>query len=203
MDRFKIRQFDLTSETSNNLQSGQKNQVMPSDKNNENRFNDDWNQAIDNQVEEFSTSIQQPSGHHARHSSLPNYIMQGDNVPDSIHVISEDAFYGKYEELETLGEGGAAVVKKCRHLEEDKLYAAKIMRNRDIEKEQASRAEFELLDGLEQHKHIIGAKEFISTVSNTYTIMENAEGVELQDYLERQGSEFPDNAQLKITLKII
>lgn len=48
MDRFKIRQFDLTSETSNNLQSGQKNQVMPSDKNNENRFNDDWNQAIDN-----------------------------------------------------------------------------------------------------------------------------------------------------------
>lgn len=43
MDRFKIKQFDLTSETSNNLLSGQKNQVLPSDKNNENRFNDDWN----------------------------------------------------------------------------------------------------------------------------------------------------------------
>jgi serine/threonine protein kinase len=56
-------------------------------------------------------------------------------VPDTSQVILEDAFYNIYEELETIGEGAAAVVKKCRHIEEDKIYAVKVMRNRDVEKE--------------------------------------------------------------------
>ena len=102
-----------------------------------------------------------------------------------------DGFGARYEELETLGEGAAAVVKKCRNIEEDKVYAVKIMRNRDIEKEMASRAEFELIQSIKPHKHIIKPKEFISTVSNTYTIMECAEGVELQEFWTSNKERFP------------
>ena len=29
--------------------------------------------------------------------------------------FEQDAFHRKYDELETLGEGGAAVVKKCKN----------------------------------------------------------------------------------------
>lgn len=53
------------------------------------------------------------------------------------------------------------------------------MRNRDLEKEIASRAEFDLLNSLERHPNIIKAKEFISTEQWTYFVMEHAEGLEL------------------------
>lgn len=33
---------------------------------------------------------------------------------EPVHIGEMDAFHRKYEELEMLGEGGAAVVKKCR-----------------------------------------------------------------------------------------
>ena len=91
----------------------------------------------------------------------------------------EDDYAAKYEEIEQIGEGAAAVVKKCRHKEEDKYYAAKVMRNRDLEKEMASQEEFNLLYGLNEHPNIIQAKEFISTAQWTYFIMEYAEGIEL------------------------
>ena len=55
-------------------------------------------------------------------------------------------------------------MKKCRHIEENKIYAVTVMRNRDIEKELTSRAEFELLQGIETHPNIVLAKEFIPTV---------------------------------------
>ncbi len=47
--------------------------------------------------------------------------------------------------MEQIGEGGAAVVKKCKNKETEKIYACKIMRNYDDEKERTSRAEFELI----------------------------------------------------------
>lgn len=50
-----------------------------------------------------------------------------------------DEFTKKYEALETLGEGGAAIVKKCRQKATDKFFAAKIMRNYDQEKEMSSK----------------------------------------------------------------
>lgn len=106
-------------------------------------------------------------------------MLQGSSVQTDHQLNPIEAFSRKYEELENIGEGAAAVVKKCRHIEENKIYAAKVMRNRDVEKELASRAEFELLNGIHKHPHIVEAKEFISTVSNTYTIMEYAEGFEL------------------------
>ena len=71
------------------------------------------------------------------------------------------------------------------------------MRNRDIEKEMTSRAEFDLIHSIKPHKHIIQSKEFISTVSNTYTVMECAEGTELQAYLKKEQEEpFPSKSQL-------
>ena len=55
------------------------------------------------------------------------------------------------------------MVKKCRNKKDGKFYATKNMRNRDLEKEISSRGEFDLLYRLEEHPHIIKAKEFIST----------------------------------------
>lgn len=55
------------------------------------------------------------------------------------------------------------------------------MRNRDYEKELASRAEFDLLNNLKSHPNIIQAKEFIPTPQWTYCVMEYAEGLELQE----------------------
>ncbi len=75
------------------------------------------------------------------------------------------------------------------------MYATKVMRNRDLEKEIASRAEFDLLNGLEEHPHIIKAKEFISTEQWTYMVMEYADGLELQEYLERDKNSFNQHKQ--------
>jgi serine/threonine protein kinase len=114
----------------------------------------------------------------------------------------EDDYQSKYEEIEQIGEGAAAVVKKCRHKEENTVYATKVMRNRDLEKEIASRAEFDLLNGLEEHPHIIKAKEFISTEQWTYFVMEYANGLELQEYLERFHHSYSQHKS-SLTRKII
>ena len=47
---------------------------------------------------------------------------------------NEHEYVIKYEDLELIGEGAAAVVRKCRYRQEDKLYATKVMWNRDLEK---------------------------------------------------------------------
>lgn len=96
---------------------------------------------------------------------MPSNLLQP-NVSQPYELISntnEDEYVVKYEDLELLGEGAAAVVRKCRHREENKLYATKVMRNRDLEKEIACQAEFDLLKDLGDHPNIIGTKEFIST----------------------------------------
>jgi serine/threonine protein kinase len=92
--------------------------------------------------------------------------------------------------LEVLGEGGAAVVKKCMRRDNNQLFAVKIMRNYDSEKEMASRAEYELLKSIPNHPNIVYAEEFIITERWTYTVMEYASGTELsklerpQDYVK-------------------
>lgn len=109
----------------------------------------------------------------------------------------EDDYASKYEEIEQIGEGAAAVVKKCRHKEENQFYATKVMRNRDLEKEMAGREEFNLVRSLEPHPNLIQAKEFIATEQFIYMVMEYAEGLELQEYLERYHNDFSKH---KLTL---
>ena len=78
--------------------------------------------------------------------------------PSSINcpkVFENDAFHRKYDELEILGEGGAAVVKKCMNKATGKYFACKKMRNYDIEKEMSSKSEFTLIQSLKECKHII------------------------------------------------
>lgn len=99
-------------------------------------------------------------------------------------MSDHDEFTRKYEELETLGEGGAAVVKKCRHRETQVLYASKQMRRYDEEKEASSKQEFDLIKRLKEHPNIVKAQEFIATERWTHTIMELAEGIELQNYVK-------------------
>ena len=57
------------------------------------------------------------------------------------------------------------------------------MRNYDIEKEMSSRAEFDLIKNLVESDYIIKAEEFISTERWTYTVMEYAPGIELQEFV--------------------
>ena len=90
-----------------------------------------------------------------------------------------DEYVRQYEDIETIGEGGAAVVKRSRHKEEDKIYATKVMRKYDLEKEINSRNEFELIKSITDHPNVIKAKEFIATDQWTYTVMECAPGIEL------------------------
>ena len=71
--------------------------------------------------------------------------------------MSLDCFHRKYEENEILGEGGAAVVKKCMEKDTNKLFAVKIMRNYDHEKELNSKSEFDLIKSIPDHPCIIKA----------------------------------------------
>ena len=57
------------------------------------------------------------------------------------------------------------------------------MRNYDVEKEAHSKKEFDLIHKLPVHPNIISSKEFIITESWTYTVLEYAEGKELQDFV--------------------
>ena len=84
-----------------------------------------------------------------------NLKLDCEERPGLVHPIIKlesplelDEFHRNYEEMEILGEGGAAVVKKCRHKQTNKLFACKIMRNYDIEKEQSSRQEFDLVKSI-------------------------------------------------------
>lgn len=54
------------------------------------------------------------------------------------------------------------------------------MRKWNEEKETTSRVEYDLIANLKPHPYIIGAKEFIATVSHIYIILEYAQGKELQ-----------------------
>ena len=74
--------------------------------------------------------------------------MRNDLNPHDLREVSReenDPFHRKYIELEQLGEGGAAVVKKCRNKNSSVEYACKIMRNYDSEKELNSKQEFLLM----------------------------------------------------------
>lgn len=110
-------------------------------------------------------------------------------------IQESDAFHRKYEELETLGEGGAAVVKKCRHKQSGKEFACKVMRNYDTEKELNSRKEFDLVKSLPLHPNVVSMEEFIVTENWTYTIMELAKGIELQEFVK--------SSSMSITTKVI
>lgn len=93
MDNFKIRHFDITSETSQNLQSGQKNTGKAGETNIDNRLSDSWHAAIDQPIDDSSHTLPLQSDHphnpqshstvphphqnqHTRHSSLPSYLLQ-------------------------------------------------------------------------------------------------------------------------------
>ena len=65
--------------------------------------------------------------------------------PTIFKLDPESDFELKYTELEILGEGGAAVVKKCQRKKDGQIFAAKVMRRYDAEKEANSRKEFELI----------------------------------------------------------
>jgi serine/threonine protein kinase len=88
-------------------------------------------------------------------------------------------FNQKYEELEHIGEGSSAFVKKCKDKMTGNIYACKTMGNRDIEKEMSCKEEFLLLNKIKPHPNIIQAHEFIVTDSWLYNILEYAPGLEL------------------------
>jgi len=56
--------------------------------------------------------------------------------------LYHDPIEGKYELQEILGEGCAAVVRKCTNKETSKTFAIKIMRTDDVEKVQVGKNEF-------------------------------------------------------------
>ena len=94
----------------------------------------------------------------------------------------EDEFKEAYEELEKLGEGGASVVHKVRCRETGQLFAAKMMRRRDEEKEATSRAEFTLMKSIPPHVNIAQAESFVTSATWTYLVMEFCQGQPLQEY---------------------
>jgi len=75
------------------------------------------------------------------------------------------------------------------------MFAAKVMRNYDAEKEMSSKAEYNLMKEIKPHPNITSVEEFIATENWTYTIMELAEGLELQDYIFKNSE--------KMTISII
>lgn len=76
--------------------------------------------------------------------------------PSIFKLDMENDFESRYSELKILGEGGAAVVKRCQRKADDKFFAAKVMRKYDAEKEANSKREYQLIEGLD-HPQIIKA----------------------------------------------
>lgn len=93
-----------------------------------------------------------------------------------------DEFFEAYEELEKLGEGGASIVHKVRCKKTNQLFAAKMMRRRDEEKEATSRAEFDLMRSLGPHANIVNAESFVTSATWTYLVMEYCDGQLLQEF---------------------
>lgn len=60
------------------------------------------------------------------------------------------------------------------------------MRRYDEEKEASSRQEFDLIKNLKEHPNIIQAQEFIATERWTHTVMELANGIELQNFVQQE-----------------
>ena len=92
--------------------------------------------------------------------------------------FEHDDYHSRYvHNIEKLGEGGAASVYKIKQRSDEKLYAAKMMANRDSEKAETSRDEYNLLNSLASHPNIVGVKEFIETECWTYLILEYVPGL--------------------------
>ena len=62
------------------------------------------------------------------------------------------------------------------------------MRNYDSEKELNSNKEFSLMESIVPHPCIVKPLEFIATQRWTYTIMELAKGLELQEFVSQNPS---------------
>mmetsp|Transcript_42005 Transcript_42005/g.64323 ORF Transcript_42005/g.64323 Transcript_42005/m.64323 type:complete len:206 (+) Transcript_42005:676-1293(+) len=113
-----------------------------------------------------------------RQAAISGYSCGG--CSDFGDAMDFDEFAEKYNELENIGEGGAAVVKRIENIASKEIFACKVMRKYDIEKEMSSRAEFELMKSIPVHPVIVQAHEFIATPRWTYLVMELFKGEELQ-----------------------
>lgn len=82
---------------------------------------------------------------------------------------------------EELGRGRFSVVKVATHLKEQAKYAVKVVENESLTDEEnleALETEIEILRML-QHPHIVNLKEVITTISDTFIVMELLSGGEL------------------------
>jgi hypothetical protein len=59
------------------------------------------------------------------------------------------------------------------------MFASKTMHNRDEDKKQSCKSEYDLMLKIKPHANIIRAVEFISSRSYLYNIIERAPGLEL------------------------
>ena len=105
-------------------------------------------------------------------SPVSRYEVGGNSLFQIGVDVMDDDFHDAYEELEKLGEGGASVVHKVRCKQTNQLFAAKMMRRRDEEKEATSRAEFTLMKSIPPHVNIAKAESFVTSATWTYLVME-------------------------------
>jgi serine/threonine protein kinase len=102
--------------------------------------------------------------------------------------VLKKKFTDIYQPMEIIGQGSCGVVKRVLHIEENKIYVAKIVRARSQEHLEQIKREFQILSKL-QHKNIVTVKEFIldEALGNAQLILEYLEGQTLEELIIEEG----------------
>lgn len=104
--------------------------------------------------------------------------------------VNEDARFGAYEFLETLGRGNFGEVKRARHVVTGHHYAVKIvdikMSNQNLPGDLDIRREMSIIKVLE-HPNIVHLHELMVSKTRVYMVMDLASGGDFFQFIGRRG----------------
>ncbi|EPY53453.1 CAMK/CAMK1 protein kinase Cmk1 [Schizosaccharomyces cryophilus OY26] len=129
------------------------------------------------------------------HQDTPRTV-DGSSVPAQKSIPKEKLLPCKYRTGRVLGGGSYSVVKEAVHVETKKLYAAKIINKKLVEKKpEFVKNEITILKRISSgHPNILRLVDYFETVNNLYLITELATGGELFDRICAQGSFYEADA---------
>jgi serine/threonine protein kinase len=130
------------------------------------------------------------------------------SVFSELSLCVNDSASGKsfdvvYESGDVLGEGGFAVVKRCRHIHNGRYYAVKEVRNEDYESTAENiKEEIDALKKLRDGPYIVRLFDVFQGLDKTHLILEEMKGTDL---LERLGERevFPEPESRRMSRRLL
>lgn len=129
----------------------------------------------------------------------PDTSLAAPSGPSPVGTLLSD----RYELLDVLGEGAAAVVCRARQIATDQLVAIKILKSTEEEHRARFLKEIET-HSLLNHKNIVGYIEFIkSSDGRMFLVMERIKGISLLEIIKKLGRQNDEENIASILIQVL